>query len=113
MKESEEREEREKRRRDLLLVLLIVPLGILCMFLTGQVAIKLDPSWELPVDLASNLDPNLESVVETIPELMDPLNPNILTQPVWGDIFLTPNAAIPTRIIPTFPPTPRPQATAQ
>ena len=110
MKEPEEREE---RRRELLLLLIIVPLGVLCMFLAGQLAINLDPSWELPVDLGSNLDPNLDFAAENIPELMEPINPNIMTQPVWGDLFLTPNAVIPTRIIQTMPPTPRPQPTAQ
>ena len=108
-----EQKEREEPRRELLLILLIVPLGILCMFLAGQVAIKLDPSWEMPVDMGSNLDPNLDFAAETIPELMEPINPNILTQPVWGDLFLTPNAVIPTRIIPTKVPTLRPQPTAR
>lgn len=108
-----DQEEREARRRDLLLVLLIVPLSILCMFLTGQLAIKLDPFWELPVDLGSNLDPNVDFAAEPIQDLMEPINPNILTQPVWEDLFLTPNAVIPTRIIPTNLPTPLPQPTAQ
>ena len=110
---KKEQEGREERRRDLLLVLLIVPLGILCMFLAGQVAIKLDPSWELPVDLGSNLDPNVDFAARNTPELMEPITSNILTQPVWGDLFLTPNAVIPTRIIPTKVPTLRPQPTAR
>jgi len=93
--------EREEPRRDLLLVLLIVPLGILCMFLTGQQAIKLVPSWTLVADMGSNLDPDADFAAQTNPELMEPVSSNILTQPVWGDLFLTPNAIIPTRIIPT------------
>ncbi|MBN1452817.1 MAG: DUF11 domain-containing protein [Anaerolineales bacterium] len=108
-----ERKEREEPRRDLLLILLIVPLGVLCMFLTGQQAIKLVPSWTLVADMGSSLDPDVDFAAKTNPELMEPVNPNILTQPVWGDLFLTPNAIIPTRIIiiPTKVPTLQPQPT--
>jgi uncharacterized repeat protein (TIGR01451 family) len=111
MKEKEK--EKDEPRREFLLVLLIVPLGVLCMFLTGQQAIKLTPSWTLVADIGSNLDPNTNFAAQTNPELMEPINANILTQPVWGGLFLTPNAIIPTRIIPTKVSTtvPQPQPT--
>lgn len=106
MKEKEK--EKDEPRRDFLLVLLIVPLGVLCMFITGQQAIKLAPSWTLAADIGSNLDPNTNFAAQTNPELMEPINANILTQPVWGNFFLTPDAIIPTRVIPTKASTPIP-----
>ena len=111
MKENEK--EKEEPRRDLLLILLIVPLGVLCMFLTGQQAIKLAPSWTLVADMGSNLDPDVDFAAKTVPELMEPVNSDILTQPVWGNLFLTPNAVIPTRNIPTKAPTPQTLPTTQ
>ena len=111
MKEKEK--EKEEPRRDLLLILLIVPLGVLCMFLTGQQAIKLAPSWTLVADMGSNLDPDVDFAAKTVPELMEPVNSDILTQPVWGNLFLTPNAVIPTRNIPTKAPTPQTLPTTQ
>lgn len=113
MKEQAEREERKEPRRDLLLILLIIPLGICCMFVAGQAAIELAPTWDVEADMGSNLDPNVEFSVDTISELIEPVSSNILTQPVWGDLFLTPNAVIPTRIIPTNIPTLPPRPTAQ
>jgi len=114
MKERAEREERESPRRGLLLlILLIILLGILCMFVAGQTAIRLDPSWTANADMGSNQDPNAGFDVDTTPELMGPISSDILTQPVWADLFLTPGAIIPTRIIPTNPPTSLPQPTAQ
>ncbi len=113
MKEQAEREERKEPRRDLLLILLIIPLGICCMFVAGQAAIELAPTWNVVADMGSNLDPDVDFSVNTIPELIEPVSSNILTQPVWGDLFLTPNAVIPTRIIPTNIPTLPPQPTTQ
>ena len=111
-----ERGKREEPRRDLLLLLLlllIIPLSILCMFLVGQQAIKLAPVWTVVADMGSNLDPDVDFAARTNPDLMEPVSSDILTQPVWGDLFLTPNAIIPTRMIPTKAPTLPPQPTAQ
>jgi len=108
-----ERKEREEPRRELLLILLIVPLGVLCMFLTGQQAIKLAPSWTMVADMGSYLDPDADFAAKTNLELMEPVNSDILTQPVWGDLFLTPNAVIPTRIAQTKVPTPQTLPTNQ
>ena len=88
---------RRKSRRDLLLILLILPFGILCMLMAGQAAIKLAPNWALPANMLSNLDPNTNFAGLDDRVLIEPLNPGILTQPVWDKLFMTPNALIPTR----------------
>ena len=90
---------RRRSRRDLLLILLILPFGILCMFMTGQVAVKLAPTWLLPSNMFSNLDPNADFAGLGNPLYIEPLNPAILTQPAWDKLFLTPNAIIPTRAV--------------
>jgi uncharacterized repeat protein (TIGR01451 family) len=105
---TEQEDTRKKARRDLLLVLLILPLGVLCMFVTGQAAIRLAPKWVLSAEMRSLLDPNAEFAAGGVPFSILPLNPNILTRPAWGDLFLTPNVTIPPRIIFTATPTPPP-----
>jgi uncharacterized repeat protein (TIGR01451 family) len=113
MKEQAERDERKESRRDLLLILLIIPVGICCMFVAGQAAIGLAPTWDVAADMGSNLDPDIDFAADIDPGIIGPINSNILTQPVWRDIFLTPNAVIPTRIIPTKIPTLPPRPTTQ
>jgi uncharacterized repeat protein (TIGR01451 family) len=108
-----EREEREEPRRELLLILLIVPLGILCMFLAGQAATRFDPFWAVTANMDSNLDPDNDFTGAPDLELLEPVSSDILTQPVWGDLFLTPGVVIPTRVVPTQPPTSQPQPTSQ
>lgn len=103
---TEQEDARRKSRRDLLLVLLILPLGVLCMFMTGQVAIRLAPDWVLNADMRSLLDPNAQFSAGGNQLYIEPLDPGILTLPAWGDLFLTPNATIPTRLIPTATPPP-------
>jgi uncharacterized repeat protein (TIGR01451 family) len=103
---TEQEDTRRKSRRDLLLVLLILPLGVLCMFVTGQAAIRLAPTWVLNADMRSLLDPNAQFAAGGNQLFIEPLDPGILTLPAWSDLFLTPNAAIPTRLIPTATPPP-------
>ncbi len=105
---TQDEDTRRKGRRDLLLVLLILPFGILCMLITGQAAIRLAPTWMLPADMGSYLNPNADLAAQDNQVIIEPLNPGILTPPVWGGgLFLTPNVPIPTRVVvvvPTLPP---------
>ena len=103
---------KRKSGKDLLLILLILPFGVLCMFMTGQAAIRLAPTWMLPANMFSHLDPNAEYAGLSNPLFIEPLNPDILTQPVWDPLFLTPNVSIPTRLYVEIS-TPRPAATPQ
>ena len=103
---TDQEDTRRKSRRDLLLVLLILPLGVLCMFATGQAAISLAPDWVLNADMRSLLDPNAQFSAGGNQLFIEPLEPGILTLPAWGEFFLTPNASIPTRLISTATPPP-------
>ncbi len=79
-----------KPRREWLVFLLVLPFGIAVMFCVGQAAISLPPTWSVQAEMDSYIDPNT-----FIPEdqgIIAPLRVEILTQPAWGDTFLTPGA---------------------
>ncbi|MFZ5911786.1 MAG: DUF11 domain-containing protein [Chloroflexota bacterium] len=90
----------DRVRKDLTIMLIIVLFGVLLMFLAGQWAIKFAPTWESETNMRSNLDPNL---TEEAQSPISPLSSKILTQPIWYEIFLTPNVTIPPRTPPTQP----------
>jgi uncharacterized repeat protein (TIGR01451 family) len=95
--------EPRQNRRDLLLILLLVPLGMLCMFLTGQMAIQLKPLWQLEADLRSLLNPTANFLVND-QGLFEPVNTDIPPAQHRPDFLLTPSAIIPTSafiVIPT------------
>lgn len=98
---------RERERRDsLLLVLFIILLGFLCILLTSGWALRFAPSWRLPANMGSNLDPNSIFLTSRPVNLLEPIDPAILTNPPWFDIFLTPGA-----IFNTSTPLPQPTLT--
>jgi uncharacterized repeat protein (TIGR01451 family) len=95
--------EPRQNRRDLLLILLLVPLGMLCMFITGQMAIQLKPLWQLEADLRSLLNPTANFLVND-EGLFEPVNTDIPPAQHRPDFLLTPSAIIPTSafiVIPT------------
>ncbi len=99
----------ETVRRDWILVLIILPVGILLMFLAAQLAIRLSPEWRYAADMRSYLDPDSSYLTQQGNAPVAPLLPDILTQPPWVDTFLTPGATQPTK---TSSPTPSPTYTA-
>ena len=84
-----------RNRRDLLLILLLVPFGMLCMFITGQMAIQLKPLWQLEADLRSFLNPTANFLVNDEGRY-EPIEPNI--PPPQRDLgnLLDPNSIVPT-----------------
>jgi uncharacterized repeat protein (TIGR01451 family) len=95
--------EPRQNRRDLLLVLLLVPLGMLCMFITGQMAIQLKPLWQLEANLRSLLNPTANFLVND-QGLFEPVNPDIPPAQHRPEFLLTPSSIIPTSafiVIPT------------
>lgn len=95
--------EPRQNRKDLLLILLLVPLGMLCMFITGQMAIRLKPLWQLEADLRSLLNPTANFLVND-EGLFEPVNTDIPPAQHRPDFLLTPSAIIPTSafiVIPT------------
>ncbi|MCK6566270.1 MAG: hypothetical protein L6Q45_01080 [Anaerolineales bacterium] len=108
-------------RRDWGLIIFVIPLGILLIFIVGQLAVRLLPQWSLFANMRSGLNP--EDDLQPV-SLLQPLLPQILTPMPWMDTFLTPgdNISFPPFVVidpgPTFtpvvPPTsipPTPQST--
>lgn len=109
-------------RRDWALIIFIVPIGILLIFIVGQIAIQLLAQWSLFANMRSRLNPDdgLKPIF-----FFQPLLPQILTPLPWEDNFLTPDdvsfppiitvdpgatftpepGTTPTNIAPTLPPT--------
>ena len=89
--------EPRQNRRDLLLILLLVPLGMLCMFITGQMAIQLKPLWQLEADLRSLLNPTANFVVND-EGLYEPVEPFIPPPQRNPGGLLGSDAIVPTNV---------------
>ncbi|HXD10840.1 MAG TPA: hypothetical protein VN653_12320 [Anaerolineales bacterium] len=97
---------REHERRDYVIVLVLILLvGFLCIVLASGWALRFDPSWKLPANMNSNLNPDSDFLTSRPVSFFEPLDPSILTNPAWLDVFLTPGASFSTR-------TPMPTATS-
>jgi len=88
---TEQEDPRRKSRRDLLLILLILPFGCLLMFFIGQAAIRLAPTWLLPVNMFSNLDPDADFAGLGVPQIIEPLDPGILNLPDPDELSANPS----------------------
>jgi uncharacterized repeat protein (TIGR01451 family) len=87
----------ENERRDWVVILVILLIGFLCVILAGSWAIRFAPLWRLDTNMRSNLDPDSDFLTSRPSGFFAPLDPSILTQPVWINVFLTPGASFPTR----------------
>jgi uncharacterized repeat protein (TIGR01451 family) len=89
---------RENERRDyVFVIILILLLGFLCIILASGWALRFAPSWKLNTSMGSNLDPNSDFLTNRPVGFINPLDPAILTNPAWINIFLTPDASLPKR----------------
>ena len=86
----------EKRGWSLVLILLLI--GLLLVIAAGNLAIRFAPRWSLAADMGSRLDPNSAYLTPLPDPVFQPLDPAILTPPVWINVFLTPGVRIPTRL---------------
>ena len=97
---------RENERRDsVLIIVLILLLGFFCIIFASGWALRFAPSWKLNTSMGSNLNPGNDFLTSRPVSFIEPLDPAILTNPVWMDVFLTPGASLsfPTRTpLPTF-----------
>jgi len=93
MQEKERPSERE--RRDWIIILIILLLGFLCVILAGERALRFSPSWKLNTNMDSNIDPNSDFLTKRPSGLFEPLDPAILTNAVWVDLYQTPGAVFP------------------
>lgn len=88
----------EGEKRGWILVAVFLLIGLLCVFVAGDLAIRFAPRWTLQADMRSRLDPNSVYYTSQPNFVLPPLDPAILTPPVWINVFLTPGQAIPTRV---------------
>jgi uncharacterized repeat protein (TIGR01451 family) len=89
--------ESERERRDWMIVLVILLFGFLCVLLAGEWAVRFSPTWKLDANMRSNLDPDSRFLTDKPIGFFEPLDPSILTQPVWINVFLTPGAVFETK----------------
>jgi hypothetical protein len=94
----------EQERRDWIMIPFILGIGFLCVIIAGQWALRFSPSWKLNANMDSNLNPNSEFLTRRPSGFIEPIDPSILTEPVWINLFLTPGASFTTG-------TPFPEAT--
>ena len=86
----------EHERHDWIIIPLILVIGFLCVIVAGQWALRFSPSWKLNADMEFNLDPNSDFLTRRPSGFIEPVDPSILTQPVWINLFLTPGASFTT-----------------
>jgi len=89
----------EQERRDWFIIPLILGLGFLCVLMAGQWALRFAPSWKLNANMDSMLDPNSDFLTHRPSGFIEPVDPSILTQPVWINLFLTPGGTFPARTL--------------
>lgn len=90
--------EREKDSRDsILLLLLILLVGFICIIVTSGWALRFSPSWKLPANMRSNLNPDSDFLTSRPSGFYEPIDPSILTPPDWVNVFLTPGSTFLTR----------------
>lgn len=82
----------EREMRDLYLLAGIVLAGVVLMFVAGQLAVRVLPSWSVPSDMDSRIDPNSSIQSVSVAVGLAPLRSEILTPAVWQRSFLTPLA---------------------
>jgi uncharacterized repeat protein (TIGR01451 family) len=87
----------EHDRRDWTIILIILLFGFLCMIVAGGQAIRFASNWKLDTNMRSNLDPDSDFLTNRPINFFGPIDPSILTQPAWANVFLTPGAVIETR----------------
>lgn len=88
----------DHERRDWAIIAVIILIGFICVFLAGYWAVRFAPSWNVNADLGSNLDPNSDFLTRRPGDLVQPVDSNILNQPDWISVILTPGALFPTRM---------------
>jgi len=89
----------EQERRDWFIIPLILGIGFLSVIIAGQWALRFSPSWSLNTNMDSKLDPNSDFLTRRPGGFIEPVDPSILTEPVWINLFLTPGATFSTQAL--------------
>ncbi len=74
-------------------VIIILVIGLVCVIVAGQLALRFSPAWQLATNMESHLDPNSNYLTSRPSGFIEPVDSSILTQPGWID-FLTPGVSI-------------------
>jgi len=90
----------ETEKRDWAVIVFILLLGLLFILIAGGWALRFTQIWELDTNVESRLDPNSDFLTHKPDGFIEPVDPAILTNPAWMEIFLTPGASTPTRMPP-------------
>lgn len=86
----------ERERHDWMMIPILLFFGFLCVILAGGWALRFSSTWELATNMESNLDPNSDFLSSGPSDIIEPVDPAILTQPAWIHLFLTPGAEFST-----------------
>ena len=86
----------ERGRNDWVIVLIVLVIGFLCVLAAGQLALRFAPDWRLNTNMDSHLDPNSDFLTQRPAGFIQSIDPAILTQPSWLNVFLTPGASFVT-----------------
>lgn len=87
----------ERERRDWTVILILLLLGFVLVMIAGEWAIRFAPLWRLDANMRSFIDPDSDFLTNQPVGYYEPLDPSILTQPPWLEVFLTPGAIFQTR----------------
>src|SRR5215208_255783 len=82
----------ERERQDWIVILIILLIGFGSVILAGQWALRFSPRWMLDTNMESNIDPNSDFRTGIPNAFIGQIDPAILTQPAWINVFLTPGA---------------------
>jgi len=84
----------EQERNDWIIIIIILVIGFICVIAAGQLALRFSPNWRLDTDMESRIE--LGHPFLTPNGFVQPVDPSILTQPAWINVFLTPGASFVT-----------------
>lgn len=83
-------------KRDWVVIALILALGLFGILLAGQWALRFAPRWELDANALSKIDPNSDFLTNKPVGFIEPIDPEILNNPVSLNNLLTPGAQFTT-----------------
>lgn len=80
-----------------ILVAVFLLIGLLCVIAAGNLAVRFAPRWTLQANMRSRLNPDSAYSTSLPGYVLPPMDPAILTPPIWINVFLTPGEKVPTR----------------
>jgi len=88
----------ERNLRDWIIILLILLFGFFCILTASGWALRFAPNWELNANAESLIDPNSDFLTKKPDGFYEPVDPAILKNANFVDVYLTPGALIPANV---------------